>query len=59
MARVVDGSDGDDWVDVDDESEVARPGDEDGLSPIERMVGDDLDDVGEMFDPNGLDDDED
>jgi hypothetical protein len=50
MARAVDSSDGDDWVDVDDESGVVEPAEDDGLSPIEGLVADQLDDVGEMFD---------
>jgi hypothetical protein len=57
MARVNEASDGDDWVEIDDESELSDPIVDDGLSPIERLVGDELDGVGEMFDSESDDDD--
>jgi hypothetical protein len=58
MARAVDSSDGDDWVDVDDESDLLDSDDDNGLSPLESLVGEQLDGVGEMFEPDS-DDDED
>ena len=57
MARSSDTSDGDDWVDVDDESDVLDAGEDRGLSPLEGMVGDEVDGVAEMFDPASEDDD--
>lgn len=59
MARAVDTSDGDDWVDVDDESDLLDSGDDYRLSPIESLVGDQLDGVGELFDPESDDEDPD
>jgi hypothetical protein len=56
MARA-NSSDGDDWVDVDDESDLPDPADDEGLSPIEGLVADQLDDIGEMFDSESENDD--
>jgi hypothetical protein len=55
MARPNDTSDGDDWVEVDDESDLLDSGDDRGLSPIEGMVDDEMDDLAEMFDPESSD----
>jgi hypothetical protein len=59
MARPEFSSDGDRWVEIDDESDILDPEEGDQLSPIEEMVGDQLDDLGEMYAPEPDDPDED
>jgi hypothetical protein len=59
MARINDASEGDDWVDVDDESEPFDPGEDERLSPIEGLVSDQEDAVDDLFDTEASDEDED
>ena len=58
MARLNNEPDDDDWVDVDDESDLTDVGDDDELSPIEGLFADELNDVDDLIEPDSFDDDE-
>ena len=58
MARVDSEPDEDDWVDGDEEPEPADVGEEDGLSPIEGLFADQLDDVDDLLGSEPDDDDQ-